>query len=550
VLVIPLLRLPLSHDGLVTYLPLARRFLAEGVAFLGTPDSVSVAPLAYLYPALLGASEMAVRWANVFAYLAAIAMAYRALSLVHSSGAGLAAALLLALSPSLRPFMPNVLTEPPFVFLTAAWALAVARVVASQGSARIAIVLGAAALALAALVRPAAFLFPAAMAALLGARWLLRRDSRAMEGRLAAMHALAVVPVVLVMLRNYWLFGLASVATGSGAALWLGMDPSVGGFDPVYFGMDYDTGGVTREFTHLSIMGDRLLNGAARMQIADMPPPVLLRMLAGKALAFLVMSPVELGADLAAQRGWRAALLACALPALFWQRKSTFTLMVGAFVAYMVAIHVPAMYHRRYSIGAIELPLALLAGIGIAEAARHARRWGPLAVAVILATGVAVAPLGDRVPGSPRMERVPSKLLWHADVEGEFALGPNGSVELPILVPEGNAGDYSATRFRMAVTPAGHGSCAAMTIRYRRADEAGFDENRSVRIPIQSDGRARDVTFGTTQPLHVDRAGRMRLDFECTGPAALRIDTIEVRAPMRAAVYRQQWLEHTARETR
>jgi len=117
-------------------------------------------------------------------------------------------------------------------------------------------------------------------------------------------------------------------------------------------------------------------------------------------------------------------------------------------------------------------------------------------------------------------------------------------------VPAGNAGDYTATRFRMAVTPSAHASCAAMTVRYRRADESGFDPERAVRIPIRSDGRARDVTFGTTQPLHVDRAGTMRLDFECNGPATLRIESIAIQAPMRAAVYRQKWLDHSAGKTR
>ena len=549
-LVVPLLRWPLSHDGAVTYLPLARRLLQEGLAFLGSPDSVMVAPLAFIYPALLGASEMAVRWANIGAYLATIAIAYRTLSLVHSRAAGLAVALLLAVSPTLRPFMPNVLTEPPFVFLVALWALSVARVVTSQGSMRLAICLGAAALALASLVRPAALLFAPAMALAMGVRWALRRDARPVEGRLAALHALALIPPLLVILRNYWLFGLASIATGSGAALWLGVDPSVNGFDPVYFGMDYDTGGVTREFSHLSIAGDRLLAGAARMQLADLSPAVLAQMLARKALAFLVMSPVELGVDLPVQRAWRVALLACALPALYWQRRSAFTWLVAAFVAYMVAIHAPAMYHRRYSIGAIDLPLSLLAGIGIVEASRDARRWGAMAAGLILGVGLALVQLAARAPGSPRIDRVPMKLMWHADVHGEFAVGRDARIELPMPVPPENAGDYSATRFRMALTPTGHGSCAAMTARYRRAEEAKFDEERAVRIPIRADGRVRDVTFGTTQPLHIDRPGTMRLDFECNGAATLRIQSILVQAPMRASVYRQRWLDQSAGKTR
>ena len=545
----PGLREPLSFDGAVTYLPLARRFLAEGLAFLASPDSVVVAPVAFLYPALLGAGETAVRWANLAAYAAAIALAWRALTLAHSRAAGWICALLLALSPTLRPFMSNVLTEPPFVLLVAAWAWAVARVAAPEGPARGAIVAGAAAIALAALVRPAVFLFLPAAAVLLGLRWALDRARRPVEGRLALMHAVAFVPVALWILRNYAMFGLPGIATGSGAALWLGVDPAVNGFDPVYFGLDYDTGAITREVSHLSIAGDRLLQGAARMEIADMPLGMLAEIFARKAAAFLAMSPVELGSDLAPQRAWRVAVLACALAGAVWQRHSPFAWVIAGFVAYMTAVHVPAMYHRRYSVGAIELPLTMLAALGAAESARNARRWGVLAATVVFAVGIALMQLADRAPGVPRIDRAPFELLWRQEVNSEAVLGPNARVELPIGLAAKHAMDYTATRLRMGVMPeSGHASCGAMTIRYRSEAETSFDERRAVRIPLRADGRVRDVTVGTTQPLHVDRPGIMRLDFDCTGPATLRLDSIEIRAPRRAFVYRQKWLDHLAGE--
>jgi hypothetical protein len=548
-LALPGLREPVSFDGAHTYLPLARRLLAEGFDFLRSPDSIVVAPLAFLYPALLGAGEATVRWANVAAYAATIAIAWHALTLAHSRHAGWTAAVLLALSPTLHPYVANVLTEPPFVLLVAIWGWAVARVVVTEEPARGAIVAGAAAIALAALMRPATFAFLPAAAALLGVRWLFAPAGRRLEARLAVMHALALVPVALWILRNHALFGLPGIATGSGAALWLGMDPAVNGFDPVYFGLDYDTGAVTRDVGHLSIAGDRLLQGAARMEIADMSPALLTEILSRKAAAFLAMSPVELGSDLAPQRAWRMAVLACAIAGVVWQRHSPFAWVLAAFVAYMTAVHLPAMYHRRYSVGAIELPLTLLAAIGATEAARHARRWGLLATLVVFAVGIALLQLSDRAPGAPRIDRAPFELLWRQDVNAEVVLGPRARVELPIALPADRPRDYTATRLRMGIAPqAAHRSCGAMTIRYRYDGEASFDGHPAVRIPLRADGRVRDVTVGTTQPLHVDRAGLMRLEFDCDGPATLRLESVEVHSPRRAFVYRQKWLDHLAGE--
>ena len=544
VLALPGLREPVSFDGEQTYLRLAHRLLNEGFGFFSSPDSIVVAPLAYLWPALFSANEISVRWANIAAYAFAIGLVAYALRVAHSRAAAMVGAALLAASPTLHPFVANVLTEPLFIMLVGTWAAATAKASVSADGARGAIILGAIALAMASLVRPATFLFAPAMLGLAILWGWASPSRRGFAARLAAMFALAAIPVVLWMIRNQVSFGLPGIATGSGAALWLGVDPSVNGFDPVYFGMDYDTGGVARDISHLSIEGDRLLRGAARMELAGMPLGVLGELLVRKAGACLAMSPVELGHDLSMQRAWRVALLMCAFAGLAWGRRSLFAWIVVAWVAYMTAIHLPAMYHRRYSVGAIDVPLTLLAAMGIAEAARLPWRRGVLSMAVMLAAGFVVIQTADRAPGSPLIDRVPSVLLWRADGKVQLELGAAATVDLPFLIDAKNANDYTTTRFRMAIAPtAPHGSCNWMTIQYRYTGEASFDDNRKVRVPVQSDGRLRDVTVGTTQPLHVDRPGVMRLTFECNTSASLRVESIEVRAPRRAATFRRIWLD-------
>ncbi len=561
-LIVPRLALPVSFDGANTYLPNAARLLAEGFGFLGTEQSVMVAPLSYFYPALLGASEKVVRWSNVLLYLAAIALAFDAVRLAHSRGAGIAAAFLLAFSPTLRPYIGDVLTEPPYIFAVVSWAAAVARVSASPASPQYGwIAAGALALSLATLTRSSVMLFAPAMTVLFAWRaWRSNSGDRAVEWRLAALHALAMVLPLAWVLRNYIVFGLASIATGSGAALWLGIDPLVDGFDPVYFGMDYDVGGVARDMSHLSIEADRTLRAVAAIQLRDIPLPVLAEMFARKAAAMLVFSAHEMGEGLAAQRSWRIALLVLAVAAIVWTRRSRLVLALSAMVAYMVVIHLPALYHHRYAVGAVDAPLTLLAAMGLANCFKPTTRTLGAAVVVTLLTLAGLATLRNAGPGSPRVDRVPGQVAWTRDVStidaivlqgatrddrAKFSIAPHGAIEIPVSGTSGFfPGDYSAAIIGLAITPAGtQPGCEGMRLRFRGVSEPAFSPARTVRVPVESDGRMRALIVGTTQPLHLNTDGVLRLEFECAYPVTLEMGKITLIAPRRSIVYRQKWLD-------
>lgn len=561
-LIVPRLALPVSFDGAHTYLPSAARFLAEGFSFLGTEQSVMVAPLSYFYPALLGASEKAVRWSNVLLYLAAIALAFDAVRLAHSRGAGIATAFLLAFSPTLRPYIGDVLSEPPYIFAVVLWATAVSRVATFPTGPQYGwIAAGALALSIATLTRPSVMLFAPGMTALFAWRaWKSNARERPVEWRLAMLHALAMVLPLAWILRNYLLFGLASIATGSGAALWLGIDPLVDGFDPSYFGMDYDVGGVARDMSHLSIEADRTLRAVAAIQLQDIPLPVMAEMLARKAAALLVFSSHEMGEGLAAQRSWRIVLLVLAGAAIMWTRRSRVVLAVSAMVAYMVAIHLPALYHHRYAVGALDPPLTLLAAIGLANCFKPAARALGAAVVVTLLTLAGLSTLQNAGPGSPRVDRVPGQVIWTRDVStidplvlqgatrearAKFTISPNSAIEIPVRGTSGFfPGDYSAAIMGISITPLREQSgCEGMRLRFRGINETGFAPARTVRIPVESDGQMRALVIGTTQPLHLNTDGVLRLEFECAYPVALELGKITLIAPRRSIVYRQKWLD-------
>ena len=80
-----------------------------------------MAPFSYVYPALFGADAMRIKIANIVLFVLLILIVFRIGSLLHSRRAGLAAAVLLAASPTIKIFIPTALTEPPFIFLVGVW---------------------------------------------------------------------------------------------------------------------------------------------------------------------------------------------------------------------------------------------------------------------------------------------------------------------------------------------------------------------------------------------------------------------------------------------
>jgi Dolichyl-phosphate-mannose-protein mannosyltransferase len=541
-LIAPRTRLPIGFDGLHVYLPMARSVLQEGWAYLQRPDCLVTAPIAYLYPALLGANEALVRWANVVLYCASLVVAFFALRTAHSRAAGIAAAFLLALSPTLRPFVADVLTEPPFFLFIAAYIACVALVASGRSSAWA--VAGGAALAAAALTRPAVMYFAPLMLVVFAAT----RIAPAHRGKLVLLHAVALGLTALWIVRNAIAFGFPAIATGAGAALYFGVNPLVDGFEPAYYGLNYDSGVAQDSASHLSLHSDRRLRDIALVELRDTPLGVIAEMFLRKTLAFVFVSSAEpAGGALALLRSWRIALVVLAAVALAMRRKNGVVATLAILVAYMLAVHMPVFYNHRYSVGAIEIPLTLLAAVGLVETAGSARIAAVTLTAMAFALGLGLLDAARAGPKAPRPERIPHEVMWLRDVGSSFPVGP-GEPPIDIAIgkdPRAPLWDLSMLQIDLAIAGAAKGAgCTAMTVRFKPAGEERFAEGRSARIFLPAEpARERRLTIGSTVPLALDRDGTVRLEFECASPATAEIGTMAVIAPRREVYYRDRFLE-------
>jgi hypothetical protein len=533
-LLIPRLRFPVSYDGKAHYLPMARAVLDQGWAYMSRPESLAYAPISFLYPALLGAREVLVREANIALYCAAIALAFLAVKTTSGARAGIIAAFLLAICPTLRPYIADVLTEAPFVFLMAAWALCVAKLGAGAGKGWA--LAGGVALALAALLRPVAMYF--APIAMIFFAW--RR-----QWPLATLHAIASAGVGLWVLHNAIVFDFPTVSAGAGGALYFGVNPLVDGFDPPYYGLNFDSFEAQDDTTHLSMHADRTLSAIAMIELRDTPLATLARMFTHKAAAFLFLSSTEpMNEPLPWLRAWRIASVMLAVYASAIYRRSAFVIAVAAFAAYMVVVHVPVLYTHRYSAGAIDLPLALLAAIGAIAILRTAKRAAIALAAGTFAIGVGLVDASTAAPGVPNLERVPHEVAWIAQLDRDAVIAPGEPLDIAIA-PGGNAIQWYITILQvdLAVKAAPSGPCSAMRMRFKGVKQEQFTDWPVIRVPLDADAAMHRYTVGTTVPLEMHGSGTLRLELVCGSPATARVGTVAVILPRREAYYRERYLE-------
>ncbi|GHZ20418.1 hypothetical protein VCSRO123_2001 [Vibrio cholerae] len=81
--------------------------------------------------------------------------------------------------------------------------------------------------------------------------------------------SLSIALISPFIINGYNYTGSPTVATGSGAVLWLGSRLDTMGDEPPYYGKNYDTNLVTNGLTHISVEGDKLLKEAALNNIRE-----------------------------------------------------------------------------------------------------------------------------------------------------------------------------------------------------------------------------------------------------------------------------------------
>lgn len=309
---------PVPFDATYSYLPAAERLLTDGPAFLLSRESYRVAPLTFLWPALWQLDQDAIRLANGALFLASAAMLWRTADLLGGSRAAVLAALLFVVNPELRHYFVAEWPEPFYVAGLSALMLASARLILGTRHAARWVGLGAFGLAATLLGRPVLQLMaPAALLLCLAvACWpTAHHESRGTARSLAWMLGLGTLPALMVVIKNGLLFGLWGIATGSGAALYLGLHPLSQGTEPVYYGLGYDVNAVASmlpgtDGDHLHLASDRFLRDIAIETLQSYTWPERLAFLGRKLWWWLFHHPIGLTAAGYELRGLRVFELA------------------------------------------------------------------------------------------------------------------------------------------------------------------------------------------------------------------------------------------------
>lgn len=525
-----------DFDALHLFFPLAAELAGKGVAFLAEERSTQAPLFAYLYPALFGRSLPVIKAANALLSLLTLFLVFRTAWLAHSRVAGLAAAFLFALSPTLRPFLATAITEPPYLLLNALWIWGLAEwIVAGR---RWALAASAAALTLAALTRASIFYWiPVLVAAFAWLSWRAPGERRRIaRGALAASAAALVLPLAIAA-KNLHYFGFPFFTAGAANALYLGNNPVTGGYDPVYVGLGFDVGSVARDQSSLTLEAERLLNGVARLMIADQDPAFLAGMHARKLAAFMFVTSAEAEAPL--WRAWRIAMLLLAAAGAWAVRETWLRWLLVGVLAYQVAALAPMLYTHRYSVGAVDLWLVLLAGVGVASLRDRPRVAAATALSIAAAIAAGEYARRELGPPQPDVFRAARLRLFEAGPV-RHAFGP-GAAPLEVRVERPRHPFHPWFNYTVVIEASLAGdarTCGPLLVAYRREADPEFSAPVPRRLAA---GEASRVQVGSV-PLRLDADGTLRLDMRCSAPATLDVRTLTVFSPIGGIDYRERYL--------
>lgn len=506
-----------DFDAIHTYLPLAQRLLAEGLAFFGTEASIQVPPLSYAWPALLGAKLATVKMANFVLSGATLVLVFRTAWLLHSRAAGVASAFLFAACPLLKPFLATAITEPPYLFLATVWIWALAEWFTSARRAFIPI--AGVALGLAILTRGTFFYWLLALIAFFA--W--RREKGALVAHLIAL----ALPLAFIA-KNAMLFSFPFFATGAGSALYLGTNPVTGGYDPIYVGLIFDVGAIVPGPAPLSLEAEHRLSGVARMLLAETDKGLLAAMWAKKLAAFLFVTNASEG-NVAWFRAWRIVMMVLAAAGVMGIASRTLRWVVAGSLLYQVAIHVPVLYTLRYSVGAMDVWLALLAGIGVATLYERRNAKAIAAVAGVAIAGLAGGAYAYKYGGPPEPDvfRAKHVIVW----ETRDVKLPPGVTEIAVR----NAPLFHPW-FNYVLVMDSAGACDMLRISYKRDADPAFSP--AVERRRDGDGQVHRHQFGAIKPLRINAEGRLKIETPCE----LDVRHLAVYSAIGALDYRERFL--------
>jgi hypothetical protein len=558
------LRTDLAFDPRTVYLPFAQRLLDEGWAFLASERSVWYPFGAYGYPALLGANLPVVEAFNLILSSAVVLMLYRSGTLAHSVRGGLIAAWLYAASPAVAPLVLNALTEPPYFFLCAVWLWACSELCAS--GARRWVWIGGVALGCAVNFRASLvlYIFSSVVLAVVASRYgSFGRDT---WKKLAGVQLVAAMITIVVIAKNWLLFDLPQISTGGGNAFYLGNHPLTGGFDPDVVGLFFDVNGVAQEL-QLTVQADRKLFAIGWEMLHAQPLEATIANYMRKTWAFLFYPNVSVSDSLFTLRSWRIALLAGAAVCMFRNWRSPIVWLAASAAGYQVLAHMPLLFTPRYSVGALDLWLALLAGCGFAIASR----WSLRNVSVLALTIIAAIYVGKTIrlhEGAvvPLLfdAAVPHRVIWEqrgapAGSLTDFVADPatyelTATARVPsirIALPEvdgitGNARFWQRSLFLIleVTTPPAGKRCTDGRIEFRPrpANPDPLAPIAYYPFDLAGESTSRTFAFGIatrtpTWPAGIDGPGDFVIHFACEPGGVVRLDRLAIAESTYAEAY-------------
>lgn len=560
------MRSPFDFDAKAYYIPYAKRLLNEGFSFFFTEDAVHIPPFSFIFPALFGADLGVQKNVSIVLSTLNIFILFRTGQLLHSRLAGIFAVIFYALSPSFKPFLSTGSVEPLFIFLMASWFWLLAEAWASQ---RRSIFLAAGVMfGLAALTR-ATVIYVLPMVILVSF-WMRYRsassagDERANWANLAWSHVLALAMILPVLVKNIVMFGLPSISTGAGIALYLGNYPLTYGMDSGYFRTNFDNGIVPPPgLSHLALVADRALAAVGKYMLLSQSPSFILEMYAQKLFAFFFVGNREWIAPVATLRSWRIFLIAFSIPAFWGLRTKPIIWLLGGLLVFQVVAHLPVVYSHRYSVGVLEMSLVLFAGMGVAMFVNE-KRWFSLALIVALAAtlsyiGAVYARDAHRLKAN--VYGVPHEVVYSTKSiglpiaklvgasrlsDGEFeSTATNVKIDIDLTTVRNiriHSNEMIAIEGSINVDSQSQ-HCGAVNYYFRKRSETAFSESKVWQDIWPANGKSALYVLGGDAPLEIYEPGTLRLEFTCPAKMRINLSRIEVVRPTVAQYYRDQYLK-------
>lgn len=542
----------LTPDAIISYLPLANKLIEAPLSFWGDPMAITVAPGGYIYMALAGAQPDRIFVINIFLAVLSVLLIFDLCRRLGGVFAGLAGAILYSFSPLLIEVLVPALNEPPYLFFTVLWLWSTV-LIRDKPEKLWPLLLAGLSLLFSILTRAIYFywLFPAIITCFFIYLYSKDLDLKKLCLRIMTAHLIAAAGAGAYTFYNWQVHNTPMIATGSGTALYFGSNPVTLGYEPPYLNMIHDewmmTGGTD---SHLTPLNDRRLTFAAKQMLKDMPTEHLAELYINKLGAILFFSQVNLEERVLNDRAFRILLFVLAAVGVFYHRKNILVLMLFFTLLYVTAVHVPAMYNQRYSIGALDLPLTLLAALGVAQLIRrYSDKKLILTVLLTSLGGITIGSLHQRysAPLMPQFEKgiyylalkAPLQSLEHQGFSGNPFLESATTLEKYTSITWKNISNH-----RRGGTPIISIDVVKMDQRCKRLDFTYTDQEQNIwqtSMNLKKPNAPLTLNVGSLSLDNIDKYdSQLEIKFRCPTNSILKISGIALYVSQTGLHYHEQ----------